>query len=65
MHGGGAWGDLHEAGAGDEKCLTERLNGRRGFNIVRGRGGGSMEGAVSTKYDEIKDGQISPFHAIT
>lgn len=33
-------GDLHEAGAGDEKCLTERLNGRRGFNIVGG--GGSM-----------------------
>lgn len=38
-------GDLHEAGAGDEKCLTERLNGRRGFNIV---GGGEIDGeAVS------------------
>lgn len=56
-------GDLHEAGAGDEKCLTERLNGRRGFNIV---GGGEDRWGGCFKYDGIvKDGQISPFHAVT
>lgn len=51
---GGAGGGevyLHEAGAGvDEKCLRERLNGRRGFNIVWGGepgGGGGQREAVS------------------